>query len=49
VNIVEHVSLLYVGASFWYISSSGIAGSSCRTNSSFLRNSQTDFQSDCTS
>jgi hypothetical protein len=29
-NIVEHVSLLYVGASFGYMPMSGIAGSSNR-------------------
>jgi hypothetical protein len=40
-NIVEHVSLLYVGASFWYMPRSGITGSSVRTISSFLRNCQT--------
>ena len=43
-NIVEHVSLLYVGASFGYISRSGIAGSSGNTMSSFLKNHQIDFQ-----
>ena len=32
-----------------HISRSGIAGSSCSTMSSFLRNHQTDFQSGCTS
>jgi hypothetical protein len=48
-NIVEHVSLLQVGASSEYMPKSGIAGSSSRTMSSFLRNHQTDFQSDCTS
>jgi hypothetical protein len=44
-NIVEHVSLLYVGESFGYMPSSGIAVSSDSTMSNFLRNSQTDFQS----
>ena len=48
-NIVEHVSLLHVGASFGYIPRSGIAVSSGRTISNFLRNRQTDFQSGCTS
>jgi hypothetical protein len=48
-NIVEHVSLLYVGASFQYMTKSGIAGSSGSTMSNFLRNLQTDFQSGCTS
>ena len=42
-NIVEHVSLLYVGASSGYMARSGIAGSSGSTMSSFLRNCQTDF------
>ena len=36
-NIVEQVSLLYVGASFGYICRSGIAVSSGSTISSFLR------------
>jgi len=44
-NIVEHVSLLYVGASFGYIPRSGIAGSSSSAMSIFLSNLQTDFQS----
>jgi hypothetical protein len=48
-NIVEHVSLLHVGASSGYMSRSGIAGSSGSTMSNFLRNHQTDFQSGCTS
>ena len=48
-NIVEHVSLLNVGASFGYMPRRGIAGSSSRTLSNFLRNHQTDFQSGCTS
>ena len=48
-NIVEHVSLLYVGASFGFMPRSGIAGSSGSAMSNFLRNYQTDFQSGCTS
>jgi hypothetical protein len=48
-NIVEHVSLLHVGASSGYMPRSGIAGSSGNTMSYFLRNRQTDFQSGCTS
>ena len=44
-NIVDHVSLLYVGACFGYMPRSGIARSSGSTMSSFLRNCQTDFQS----
>jgi len=49
INIVEHVSLLYVGASFGYMPRRGIAGSSGNTMSNFLRNLQTYFQSGCTS
>jgi len=48
-NIVEHVSLLYVGASFGYVPKRGIAGSSGSSMSNFLRNLQTDFQNGCTS
>jgi hypothetical protein len=48
-NIVEHVSLLYVGASSGYIPRSGITGSSGNTKSNFLRNHHIDFQSGCTS
>jgi hypothetical protein len=48
-NIVEHVSLLHVGASSGYIPRSGIAGSSSSTMFNFLRSHQTDFQSGCTS
>jgi hypothetical protein len=48
-NTVEHVSLLYVGESFGYMSSSAIADSSGNTMSYFIKNCQTDFQSGCTS
>jgi hypothetical protein len=48
-NIVEHVSLLAVGTSSGYMPRRGIAGSSGSTMSNFLRNSQIDFQSGCTS
>jgi hypothetical protein len=48
-NIVEHVFILPVGTSSGYMSRRGIAGSSCSTMSSFLRNHQTDFQSGCRS
>ena len=48
-NIVEHESLLHVGASSWYMPRSGIDRSSGSTMSNFLRNLQTDFQSGCTS
>jgi hypothetical protein len=48
-DIVEHVSLLYVGTSFGYMPRSGIAGLSGNTMSNFLRNFQRDFQSSCTS
>ena len=47
-NLVEHVFFLPVGTS-GYMPRSGIAGSSDSTMSNFLRNHQTDFQSDCTS
>jgi hypothetical protein len=40
VNIVEHVSLLHVGASSGYMPRSGIVESSGSTMSDFLRNSQ---------
>jgi hypothetical protein len=46
-NIVEHVSLLFVGESFRYMPRSGIAGSSGNTMFNYLRNRQTDFQSGC--
>ena len=48
-NIVEHVSLLHVGASSGYMPWSDIAGSSGSILSNFLRNHQTDFQSGCPS
>ena len=48
-NIVEHVSLLHVGASSGYMPRRGIPGSSDSPLSNFLRNCQTDFQSGCTS
>ena len=48
-NIVEHESLLHVGASSVYMPRSGTDGFSGRTMSDFLRNRQTDFQSGCTS
>jgi hypothetical protein len=48
-NIVEHVSLLHVGASYEYMPRSGIAGSSGSTMSNLLRKCQTDFQSGYTS
>ena len=48
-NIVEHVSLLHVGASSGYMPRSGKAGPSGSTMSNFLRNHQTDFQSGFTS
>jgi hypothetical protein len=47
-NIVEHVSVLQVGASSGYMPRSGIARSSGSIMSNFLRNLQTDFQSGCT-
>jgi hypothetical protein len=48
-NIVEHVSLLQVGASSGYMSKSSIGESSGSTMSNFLRNHQIGFQSGCTS
>jgi hypothetical protein len=48
INIVEQLSLWYGGTSLGYILRSGIAGSSGRTISNFLRNLQIDFQSGCT-
>jgi len=48
-NIVEYVSLLYVGASFGYMPKRGIAWTSRSSLSNFLKNLQTDFQNGCTS
>ena len=48
-NIVEYVSLLYVGGYFECMPSSGIAGSLGSSMSNFLRNHQTDVQSGSTS
>jgi hypothetical protein len=42
-NIVEHVSLLHVGASSGYMLRSSIAEPSGTTMSSFLSTCQTDF------
>jgi len=47
-NIVVHVSLLYVGASFGNMPRRGRAVSSGSTMSNFLRNCQNDFLSGCT-
>ena len=48
-NIVEHVSLLNVGASSGYMPRSSRAVSSGMNMSNFLRKYKTDFQSSCTS
>jgi hypothetical protein len=48
-NIVDYVPLWHGGASFGYISKSGIYGSLDRTISNFLWNLQMDFQSGYTS
>jgi hypothetical protein len=48
-NILECVSLLPVGTSSGYMPRRGIGESSGSIMSNFLRNCQTDFQSDCTS
>jgi hypothetical protein len=48
-NIMENMSLLYVGASSVYMPGRGIAGSYGSTMSNFLRNCQADFQSGYTS
>jgi hypothetical protein len=42
-NIAEHVPLWYGGAFVEYMLKSGIAGSSGRSISSFLRNLQINF------
>ena len=42
-NILEHMSLWYGEASFKYKPSSGIAGSSGKTISNFLRKYEIDF------
>jgi hypothetical protein len=42
-NIVEHVSLEYGGASFGYMPRSGLAGSLVRATFNFLRNFIIDF------
>ena len=42
-NIVENVSLLWVGIFFGYMSCSGIAGSPGKIISNFLRNCQIDY------
>ena len=44
INMVGHVSLIYVGESFWNMPRTGIAGSSGKTISNFLRNYQIEFQ-----
>jgi hypothetical protein len=44
-NIVEHVSLLHVGASSGYMPRSSIAGSSGSTMSNFLKNHQRGWSS----
>ena len=48
-NIVEHLSLLYVGTSSGDMPRSGIAGSSGSTMPTFLRNHQNNFWSGYTS
>jgi hypothetical protein len=48
-NIVKHVPLWHGGTYFGYISKSGIAGSSGRSISKFLRQLHIDLQSGCTS
>jgi hypothetical protein len=49
VNMVEHVFLWFGGASYGYMPKSGIAESSGRTISNFLKNLQIDSPSGCTS
>jgi hypothetical protein len=48
-NIMEHVSFLPIGTLSGYMPRRGNAGSSSSTMFNFLRNSQNDFQSSCTS
>jgi hypothetical protein len=48
-NIVEHVSLWFGGATFGYMPRSSIAGTSGKTISNFLKNHQIDFQDGCRS
>jgi hypothetical protein len=48
-NLVEHVSLLQVGTSSGHMPRRGIARSSSRKMSDFLKNRQTDFKSGSTS
>jgi len=48
-NLVEHRSLICVGASFGYILQSGLAESSGKIIFNFLRKHQNVFQSGCTS
>jgi hypothetical protein len=50
-NMVQHVSLLHSGASYGYMSKSGVAGTSGRTISNFPMKHQidVDFQSGCLS
>jgi hypothetical protein len=48
-NIVAHVPLWHSGTSFGDIPKSSIAGSAGRLIYNFLRNSQVDIQSGCTS
>jgi hypothetical protein len=48
-NIPEHLPLWHGGASFGYIPKNGIAASSGKSISSFLRYLQIDYQSSCTS
>jgi hypothetical protein len=48
-NTVEYVFLSHVGTSLGYMPRNGIAGSSGRSISCFLKNCQVDFQSGCNS
>jgi hypothetical protein len=47
-NKMGHMPLGQAGASFVYIPKNGIAGSSGKSISNFLRNFQIHFQSGCT-